>query len=433
MAETIQLTPEFERAMDHVKRERGSIFVTGRAGTGKSTLLKALRETVNLKTAVAAPTGLAAVQVGGQTIHSLFSFPPRLITPDMIRPGRNAGVLRRLELLIIDEVSMVRADLMDAIDKSLRITRKAPDVAFGGVQLAMFGDPHQLPPIVQRGEMQHYFAETFGGPFFFNAPGLSEAEIPRLELTEVFRQRDEDFIDILNHVREGEADPAVLEPLNSRTCALNELNDPSRYVVLTPTNQAAHNINMTFLERLPGTAVEFEAMVSGEFAQGAYPTDETLALKEGAAVILLRNDPRGRWVNGTLATISEIGEHTVSIDIDGETHELEPEVWENVHYAYDRGKDKIVETVAGKFRQLPLRLAWALTIHKSQGMTLERVYIDFGRGTFSHGQAYVALSRCRSLAGLALARPLRPRDILFDPQATGYRNVFRQTRELSPG
>lgn len=296
MAETIQLTPEFERAMDHVKRERGSIFVTGRAGTGKSTLLKALRETVNLKTAVAAPTGLAAVQVGGQTIHSLFSFPPRLITPDMIRPGRNAGVLRRLELLIIDEVSMVRADLMDAIDKSLRITRKAPDVAFGGVQLAMFGDPHQLPPIVQRGEMQHYFAETFGGPFFFNAPGLSEAEIPRLELTEVFRQRDEDFIDILNHVREGEADPAVLEPLNSRTCALNELNDPSRYVVLTPTNQAAHNINMTFLERLPGTAVEFEAMVSGEFAQGAYPTDETLALKEGAAVSM---PPSSRWSRRT--------------------------------------------------------------------------------------------------------------------------------------
>lgn len=428
-APTIELTDEFARAIDIVKRERGSLFVTGRAGTGKSTLLTALRETVSLKTAVVAPTGLAAINVGGQTIHSLFSLPPRLITPDMIRRGRNARLLKRLELLVIDEVSMVRADLMDAIDRTLRLVRGEPDQPFGGVQLAMFGDPHQLPPIVQRGEMQHYFAETYGGPFFFNAPVFGDAGIPRLELSEIFRQRDEAFIRVLNAVRDGEPDPATMEPLNARVCQLAEMADPTRYVVLTPTNAAANAINMGFLGRLAGEPRAFEALVSGEFSEGAFPTDRVLQLKVGARVILLRNDPDGRWVNGTMASVTALTEDTATIDIDGDEHTLEPEVWENVHYAFDQTKDKIVETVAGKFRQLPLRLAWALTIHKSQGMTLDRVYINLGRGTFSHGQCYVALSRCRSLEGLAMARPLRPSDIIFDPAATGYRSVFE---ELGP-
>ena len=428
-APTIELTDEFARAIDIVKRERGSLFVTGRAGTGKSTLLTALRETVSLKTAVVAPTGLAAINVGGQTIHSLFSLPPRLITPDMIRRGRNARLLKRLELLVIDEVSMVRADLMDAIDRTLRLVRGEPDQPFGGVQLAMFGDPHQLPPIVQRGEMQHYFAETYGGPFFFNAPVFGDAGIPRLELSEIFRQRDEAFIRVLNAVRDGEPDPATMEPLNARVCQLAEMADPTRYVVLTPTNAAANAINMGFLGRLAGEPRAFEALVSGEFSEGAFPTDRVLQLKVGARVILLRNDPDGRWVNGTMASVTALTQDTATIDIDGDEHTLEPEVWENVHYAFDQTKDKIVETVAGKFRQLPLRLAWALTIHKSQGMTLDRVYINLGRGTFSHGQCYVALSRCRSLEGLAMARPLRPSDIIFDPAATGYRSVFE---ELGP-
>ena len=421
---SIERTPEFERALAYVRDERGSLFVTGRAGTGKSTLLKLLREEAGLKTVVVAPTGLAAINVGGQTIHSLFSFPPRLITPDMIRAGRNARILRRIELLIIDEISMVRADLMNAIDKSLRMISKAPDVAFGGVQVAMFGDPHQLPPVVQGGEVQHHFAETYGGPYFFNAPVFQSAEVPRMELTEVFRQRDEGFVGILNAVRDGEVDEFVAEALNERVARLDDVSDPSRTVVLTPTNAAANRINATFLERLPGPEQSFDAMVTGEFSEGAFPTDGKLVLKEGARVILLRNDPKGRWVNGSLATVTWLDDHQIGIDVDGDEYTLEPEVWENVHYAFDQKEDKIVETVAGKFRQLPLRLAWALTIHKAQGMTLDRVFIDFGRGTFSHGQAYVALSRARSMQGLVLARPLRPTDVVFDPGAVSYDRAF---------
>lgn len=421
---TIERTPEFQRALDYIRDERGSLFVTGRAGTGKSTLLKLLRDEANLKTVVVAPTGLAAINVGGQTIHSLFSFPPRLITPDMIRSGRNARILKRIELLIIDEISMVRADLMNAIDKSLRMIRKAPDQPFGGVQVAMFGDPHQLPPVVQGGEVQQHFADAYGGPYFFNAPVFQDSEISRLELNEVFRQRDEGFVGILNAVRDGDIDEFVAESLNERVARLDDLSDPTRTVVLTPTNAAANQINANFLQQLPGEAHKFEALITGEFSAGAYPTDGDLVLKEGARVILLRNDAKGRWVNGSLATVLWLGDHEIGIEVNGDEYTLEPEVWENVHYAFDTKEDKIVETVAGKFRQFPLRLAWALTIHKAQGMTLDRVFVDFGRGTFSHGQAYVALSRARTMQGLVLARPLRPRDVVFDPAAVGYDRVF---------
>ncbi|MEO0619135.1 MAG: AAA family ATPase [Pseudomonadota bacterium] len=424
--ERLTITPEFERALDAIKRERTHLFVTGKAGTGKSTLLKILRDTVSSRMAVVAPTGLAAVNVGGQTIHSLFTLPPKLITPDLIRSSRNARLIRKLELLVIDEISMVRADLMDAIDKSLRKTRNAPEIPFGGVQLIMFGDLHQLPPVVQRGEIQHYFEETYGGPYFFNAPVFSEIEVPRIELSEVFRQSDERFVDVLNAVRDGAPDEYAVDELNGRVCDFQQLSQPSKTVVLTTTNQAAMQINQSFLSRLPGETVQVEAIVSGEFSQGAFPTEQALHLKEGARVIMLRNDSKGRWVNGTLGTVSQIDEDTVYVEINGEEYEIEAETWENVNYAWDQKAEKIVESVAGKFVQLPLRLAWALTIHKAQGMTLDRVHIDFGRGTFSHGQAYVALSRCRSLSGLTLARPLRRSDVIFDPAITEYRRTFEE-------
>ncbi|MEL6288585.1 MAG: DEAD/DEAH box helicase [Pseudomonadota bacterium] len=420
------MTDEFDRALETIKRDRTSLFVTGRAGTGKSTLLKVLRDTVQGKLAVVAPTGLAAVNVGGQTIHSFFTLPPKLITPDLIRTSRNARIIRNLDLLVIDEISMVRADLMDAIDKSLRKTRNAPDAPFGGVQVIMFGDLHQLPPIVQRGEMQHYFQETYGGPYFFNAPVFTQLDVPRIELSEVFRQSDERFVNVLNAVRDGALDEYAVDMLNSRVCDLNARTDAHQTVVLTTTNQAAMGINEAFLSRLPGEAVKVEALVSGEFSQGAYPTEQALVLKEGARVIMLRNDSKGRWVNGTLGTVSQIEDDSVFVEIDGEEYEIEAETWENVNYAWDQSAEKIVETVAGKFVQLPLRLAWAITIHKAQGMTLDRVHVDFGRGTFSHGQAYVALSRARSLGGLTLARPLRRTDIIFDPAITEYRSTFEE-------
>lgn len=419
-------TAEYEAAAAFVRSEaRGNLFVTGRAGTGKSTLLRALRDMITVPNVVVAPTGMAAVTAGGQTIHSFFGFPPKLIQSSDIRRSRNGSVMRRLQMLIIDEVSMVRSDLMSAIDLSLRINRGRPREPFGGVRLLLFGDMHQLPPVVPRGEEAEYLESTHGGPFFFNVAAMTEGDgTALLELGEVFRQRDAALLDVLNHIRDGNVGEHDLAALNARVSPIRTLSEGDPFVILTPTNAAAQRINAAFLDALPGAATLFEAKVTGEFNDTASPTDVALALKPGAKVIMLRNDPDGRWVNGTIGRISRLGTATAYVEIDGREHEIEPASWENRRYAYDKGAEKIVETIAGTFKQLPLRLAWALTIHKSQGLTLDKVYIDLGRGTFAHGQAYVALSRCRTLDGLALARPLRVSDIMFDPSAMAYREQF---------
>lgn len=418
-------TDEFAAALDHLKSGEGHLFVTGRAGTGKSTLLRALRDLGLEETVIVAPTGLAAVNVGGQTIHSFFGLPPRLIRPDDIKRSRNGRIMRRMTTLFIDEVSMVRSDLMAAIDQSLRINRGRPREPFGGVRLVMFGDLHQLPPVVQEAEVAEHLETQYGGPFFFSVSALQEgAGTTLLELSHVFRQSDEQLISVLNRIRDGEVDEDDLECLNDRVSPIRTLGEGDPYVILTPTNAAAQRINIAYLDALPSKPFVFEAGITGEFSKGAHPTDTSLVLKEGAKVILLRNDPDRRWVNGTVARISRLTADQVWIDVNGKNYELEQVAWESRRYAYDQKQEKIVETVAGTFKQFPLRLAWALTIHKSQGLTLDRVYIDLGRGTFAHGQAYVALSRCRTMEGLVLARPLRPGDILFDPAAMGYRDLF---------
>ena len=422
----VQVTEEHELAGAFPATEdAGSLFVTGRAGTGKSTLLRCMRESIAEQAVVLAPTGLAAVNVGGQTIHSFFGFPPRLIRPEDIRRSRNGGIMRRLKFLIIDEVSMVRSDLMWAIDQALRLNRGRPREPFGGVRLLLFGDLHQLPPVVQEAEVADHLESSFGGPFFFSVPALRDgAGTAFIELKRVFRQDDEALLSVLDRIREGEVGEDELELLNRRVSPIRTLAEGDPFVILTPTNAAANRINVAYLEALPGRASSYEAGVTGDFSDSAQPTDSTLLLKTGAKVILLRNDPDRRWVNGTIARISRLEEKQVWVDIDGKEYEVEPAAWENRRYAYDQAAQKIVETVAGTFKQFPLRLAWALTIHKSQGLTLDRVYIDLGRGTFAHGQTYVAISRCRSLAGLAFARPLRPQDVRFDPAAMGYRDLF---------
>ncbi len=421
----VEPTPEWEAAVDFVKTGEGHLFVTGRAGTGKSTVLKALCRLVMDEMVVLAPTGLAAVNVGGQTIHSFFGFPPRLIQRDDIKRSRNGGLMRKLKLVIIDEVSMVRSDVMWAIDQSLRINRGRPREPFGGVRLVMFGDLHQLPPVVQEAEVGTHLEDEHGGPFFFSVASLREGiGTHRIELSQVFRQKDRALLDVLNRVRDGEADEADLSVLNERVSPIRTLSEGDPYVILTPTNAAAQRINTAFLAALPGEAKTYPAAVSGEFGQGAQPTDAALILKPGAKVIMLRNDSDRRWVNGTIARVSRLEDTSVHVTIDGRDYEIEPVSWETRRYAYDQTAQKIVETVAGTFKQLPVRLAWALTIHKSQGLTLDRVYIDLGRGTFAHGQAYVALSRCRTLEGLSLARPLKPTDVMFDRSAMGYREIF---------
>ena len=420
----IEPTAEFKTAVEFVQKRQGDLFITGRAGTGKSTLLRTLRDTLGPGVAVLAPTGLAAVQVGGQTIHSFFRFPPRLIQPEDIKKGKNGAIMRRLDTLIIDEVSMVRSDLMHGIDLSLRLNRGRSKEPFGGVQMVFFGDLHQLPPVVRDAESATYLYENFNGPFFFNASAFRDQGCELLELDQVFRQSDETFIRVLNAIRDGEVTQDELDILNERVRPLSRLRDVGDHVILTMTNEAAHRINAAFLESLPGKGQDFAAAVSGEYPDSAFPTDPALHLKVGAKVILIRNDPQKRWVNGTLATIQRMHDDRVWIDVSGEIHELEPVAWESVRYAYDTAKDQVMPNVTGTFRQLPVRLAWALTIHKAQGLTLDRVHIDLGRGAFAHGQTYVALSRCRSLEGLALGRPLRPADIVFDRAALGYRDIF---------
>ncbi len=418
-------TDEYRTALSYVRADDGHLFVTGRAGTGKSTLLRALRNAVDSEMVVVAPTGLAAVNVGGQTIHSFFGLPPRLLRLDDIRRSRNGQVMRKLKFLVIDEVSMVRSDLMWAIDQSLRINRGRPREPFGGVRLVLFGDLHQLPPVVQEAEVAGHLESEFGGPFFFSVPALMEgAGTTRLELTHVFRQSDETLISVLNRIRDGEADEDDLAELNQRVSPIRTLSEGEKFVILTPTNAAAQRINTAYLDALPGRSYTYEAGITGDFTQGSQPTDSALILKPGAKIILLRNDPDKRWVNGTIARISRLEEKKVFIEVAGREHELEPASWEQRRYAFDKDQEKIVGTVAGTFKQYPVRLAWALTIHKAQGLTLDNVYIDLGRGTFAHGQAYVALSRCRSMEGLALARKLEPRDILFDRSALGYRDLF---------
>jgi ATP-dependent exoDNAse (exonuclease V) alpha subunit len=422
--EGVQPPEEFRQAVDFARADEGHLFVTGRAGTGKSTLLRGLRDNLDQESVVLAPTGLAAVNVGGQTIHSFFGFPPRLIRSDDIRRSRNGRLMRKLKVIIIDEVSMVRSDLMWAIDQSLRVNRGRPREAFGGVRLILFGDLHQLPPVVQ-GEVAEHLESEFGGPFFFQVPSLQEgAGVSLLELEQVFRQSDETFLTVLNRIRDGDVTEEDLEALNERTHPIRTMGEGDPYVILTPTNAAAQRINMAYLNALPSAERVYEAGITGEYSEAAHPTDAALLLKAGAKVILLRNDPDKRWVNGSIARISRLEDKRVWIELDGKEYEIEQVSWEARRYAFDQAAEKIVENVTGTFRQFPLRLAWALTIHKSQGLTLDRVYIDLGRGTFAHGQAYVALSRCRSLEGLALARPLRPSDILFDRSAMGYRDKF---------
>lgn len=418
-------TAEYDKALDYLRGSEGHLFVTGRAGTGKSTLLRALRDMITDDVVIVAPTGLAAVNVGGQTIHSFFGLPPRLIRPDDIKRSRNGGIMRKLKFLVIDEVSMVRSDMMWAIDQSLRINRGRSREPFGGVRLVMFGDLHQLPPVVQEAEAAEHLDSTFGGPFFFSVSALQEgAGTHRLELTEVFRQSDPQLISVLNEVRDGEVSAQGLTTLNARVNPLRTLGEGDPYVILTPTNAVAHRINAAYLDALKSPAFTYQAGITGEFSATAHPTEQTLVLKLGAKIIMLRNDADRRWVNGTIARISKLDDKRVFIDIDGREYEIEPVAWESRRYGYDQAAQKVVETVAGTFKQFPLRLAWALTIHKAQGLTLDKVYINLGRGTFAHGQAYVALSRCRSLEGLVLDRPLRQGDIIFDPAALRYRDIF---------
>lgn len=410
-----------DAALDLLVRGRAHIFLTGRAGTGKTTLVRRFMDQAGEDAAIVAPTGVAAMNAGGQTIHSFFRLPPRLISPGDVKRLRHAKVIRALKTLVIDEISMVRADLMSAIDLSLRLNRGV-DEPFGGVRIIAVGDLAQLPPVVQ-GEVAQYLDEEFGGPFFFNSPAFADAGFLRLELDTVFRQDDPDFIDILSGVRDADLTQSQAARLNERVTQATGFDASATHVVLTPTNEQAFRINAQRLAALPGQETAFDGAVKGEFDPRLFPTESPLLLKTGARVMMIRNDPGGRFVNGTLGEVESVEGGAVRVRIGEEVVRVDPVDWERVKYVYDEKEKAIGQEVIGAFKQLPLRLAWAMTVHKSQGLTLDKLYVDMGRGMFAHGQAYVALSRARALDGLWLSRALRPSDLVRDPRVDGIRSV----------
>lgn len=422
----IELNSDFQCAMDLIEHQGQSAFITGKAGTGKSTLLNYFQTKTTKTTVVLAPTGLAALNVHGQTIHSFFKFPPKFIDKENIRKSRNVDLFQKLDTIIIDEVSMVRADLMDGIDVALRLNRGNPVTPFGGVQLVFFGDLFQLPPIVKGRDLKEYFSNYYGGPYFFLAKAFEGLSLPCIDLQKIYRQSDEKFKDLLNNIREKKIDDDLLTTLNSRVHKGSDFTDFKSYITLTTTNEAALQKNMALLEKMNTKQYAYKASVDGRFDPTSFPTDDNLYLKKGAQVMMIKNDLDKRWVNGTLGQISELEEETIWVEIDGNVYEVEKETWQNIEYHYNRESNRIEQQIIGTFQQYPLRLAWAITIHKSQGQTFDRVAIDLGRGSFAHGQTYVALSRCRSLESIALSRPINLADIIFDNKVYEFNKVFRR-------
>lgn len=421
-----QNSPEFEKTLKLLETTTDHFFITGRAGTGKSTLLTNFRDTTSKKIVVLAPTGVAAVNVSGQTIHSFFGFRPDITREKAHVLGskpKKAKLYQALDAIVIDEISMVRADLMDCIDVFLRRVCKTTR-PFGGKQMIMFGDLFQLPPIVTSSEAG-IFRALYRSPYFFDSYAMDQIKLKVVELTHVYRQKDPHFIELLNAVRGGQITSGQLEELNVR---VDETYEPSygQFVInLTATNSQSDAHNTFMLARLLGNKVEFVACASGAFSAKSAPAPEALKLRVGAQVMLTNNDKEGRWINGTVGRIVDIleqdGEEIVQVQLEnGEEVNVTRHTWEMFNFTYDLDKQSVESEIVGTYTQFPLMLAWSITIHKSQGKTFEKVVIDLGRGAFAHGQTYVALSRCVSLEGIILKKPIYQNSILMDPAITTF-------------
>jgi len=418
----MQTNRQLELARKFVLNTGCHVFLTGKAGTGKTTFLQQLRESAAKRMVVVAPTGVAAINAHGVTIHSFFQLPPVLqIGIDQIKPEMHhfkkekLNIIRSLDLLVIDEISMVRADLLDAIDIVLRRNRNRSK-PFGGVQLLMIGDLQQLSPIVSEGDRAAMEA-VYDTPYFFSSKALKETEYVSIELTQVFRQQDAYFIDLLNKIRNKDLDNETLQALNKRYVPDFKPKEEDGYIILCTHNYQASRINETELNLLPGNEYYFEAMVDGNFPEYSYPTNSELILKEGAQVMFVKNDTSAdkRYYNGKVGKIKTIRGSEVHVVCSGEDDEIvvTPQKWDNVRYGLDPETQEISEIVDGTFVQMPLKLAWAITIHKSQGLTFEHAVID-AKDAFAHGQVYVALSRCKTLEGLVLSTPISGKSIISD-------------------
>ncbi len=429
LGQPLNLSREFIDVLDQIEKTPFSYFITGRAGTGKSTLLQLFRKTSKKRIAVVAPTGIAALNVKGQTIHSFFGFPPKLVDPRELRKRRNHRLYKNIDVLVIDEISMVRADMIDYIDIFLRNNREV-SLPFGGVQLLLFGDLFQLPPVVSSSFEKQYFSSHYPSPYFFSAFAFNNSgfQYHMIELRHVYRQEERNFINLLDNIRLNHIDYDDLAELNSRH--VNPENDIKYLLTLTSTNSIANSINSRELNTLSTESFKYLSKISGNFSERNLPTDTILTLKKGAQVMFVKNDHQKQFVNGSIGQVSYLDNDIIKViieDIHGYEKEIEvvPHDWEMIKYEYNTDTNKLESKVTGVFTQYPLKLAWAITIHKSQGKTFDKIIVNLGRGAFEHGQTYVALSRCRTLNGIYLSKPITFKDILVDERVREYYQIMR--------
>jgi len=413
----IELNEKFLQALNLMEKTSRNIFITGKAGTGKSTLLDYFKNKTKKNVVVLAPTGVAALNIKGQTIHSFFGFQPD-VTLSSIKKHPDKPVYKKVDTIIIDEISMVRADLLDCVDKFLRLNGKNQNEPFGGIQVIFIGDLYQLPPII-RGKEREIFERHYKSEYFFDSKVFENLEIEFIELEKIYRQKDQEFIDLLNAVRNRSVTEEDIKELNKRVNPEFEAPIDDFYINLTTTNELSNKINEKELLKLKGNLFEFKGEIKGKFDKSSLPTELDLKIKVGSQVMLLNNDSEHRWVNGTIGKVIEVKrdnkEEIIVLELlDGDKVNVSKHTWDIYNLYYDSQKKSLDSDILGSFTQYPLRLAWAVTIHKGQGKTFDKVIIDIGYGTFAHGQVYVALSRCTTLDGIILKKPIRKEHIFTD-------------------
>lgn len=437
---------EFQDALNLIQYTRQSVFLTGKAGTGKSTFLRYICEHTKKKHVVLAPTGIAAINAGESTLHSFFKLPFYPLLPDnpdfSLQRGRiheffkytkpHRKLLEELELIIIDEISMVRADIIDAVDRILRVYSRNLREPFGGKQILLVGDVFQLEPVV-KGDEREILNRFYPTPYFFSARVFNQIDLVSIELQKVYRQTDATFVGVLDHIRNNTVGATDLQLLNTRYGTQIEESEADMYITLATRRDNVDHINDKKLAELPGEPVTFSGEITGDFPESSLPTSQELVLKPGAQIIFIKNDFDRRWVNGTIGIISGFDpfeETLYVITDDGKECDVKRESWRNIRYKYNEEKKQIEEEELGTFTQYPIRLAWAITIHKSQGLTFSRAVIDFTGGVFAGGQAYVALSRCTSLEGIQLKKPVSRADVFVRPEIIGFAERFNNRQAI---